>query len=393
MSIAENDMRLEFFHKIEECASNWDSIGDNNLYWKSKYLALLERYPAKNMTQVYVLVYVKDELTAKFLFQNIFIKLSESYGEHNHELSLGQKTKELAKKLVLPFLKFQLVVSGNALLTGNYGHFFKQDLNLVNKEEIVAFVTEAYKDYYRKTVKRPSGILLKDIQEKTASKYTQVLAENGFSNFQVEPKMKIDIDASWNSFGDYLSAIKSKYRVRVRRAKKKLGDTITRRKLTAVELEQYAGKMYALYMETAGGAGFNLFFLDDYYFAAMGIELPNDVHVVGVFEGEEMLGFYTLIKGGTEMDAHFLGYSIKRNAAHQLYLNMLYFMIEDSINANTTVLHMSRTALEIKSSVGAKPQQLELYVKHYSKPLNKLVKNLLKITVPEVEWKERSPFK
>lgn len=392
MRIQESDIQLEYYNSIQDCATQWDSIGDNNLYWKSKYLQLLEKYPAKNMSQIYVLVTHQDTLVAKFLFQNIFIKLSESYGEHNHKLTVAQMTKEFGKKLVLPFLKFQLVVSGNALLTGNYGHYFNPALQLENKVELVAHISEKYRLHFEKNFKKPSGILLKDIKEDRES-YTKVLGESGFSNFQVEPKMKIQLDPNWNSFDDYLAAMKSKYRVRVRRAKKKLGDGITRRKLNAQEMQKYADKMYALYMETAGGAGFNLFFLDNYYFAAMGIELPEDVSIVGIFEGEEMLGFYTLIKGGSEMDAHFLGYCIKRNPVHQIYLNILYFMIEDAIEENATVLHMSRTALEIKSSVGAKPQQLDLFVKHYTKPFNAMVKQLLKITVPEVQWKERSPFK
>lgn len=391
MSTFESDITLEYYDSVHACSEVWDSIGDNNLYWKSKYLKVLEKYPAKNMSHIYVLVKRKNTLIAKFLFQNIYIQLSKSYGEHNHKLRFSQKVKEGAKKLILPFLNFQLIVSGNALLTGNYGHFFSPGIELKEQVDIVSNVTEEYRKYFSKNFKKPSGILLKDIK-KDIDVYSNVLGQNQFSNFQVEPKMKMKIDPTWNSFDDYLSAIKSKYRVRVRRAKKKLGD-ITHRKLEGEEIQQYAAKMYALYMETAGGAGFNLFFLDDYYFAGMALELPQDVRLVGVFRGEEMLGFYTLIKAGTELDAHFLGYSIKHNQEHQIYLNMLYFMIEDAIEANATMLHMSRTALEIKSSVGARPQQLELYVKHYSKPLNAIVKQLLKITVPEVKWLERSPFK
>jgi len=391
VNLEASNINLEYFNSIQDCKEEWDSIGDNNLYWKSRYLQVLESYPAKNMTQIYVLVKQHDKLIAKFLFQNIYIQLAKSYGKHNHKLSFGQKMNELGKKLVLPFLNFQLIVSGNALLTGNYGHYFRPSFPSQDRVDLVSIVTDNYRNYFKKNFKNPSGILLKDIKE-DSDLYTRVLGVNGFSSFQVEPKMKIQIDRNWKTFEDYLSAIKSKYRVRVRRAKKKLGP-ITKRKLSGEEIKQYAEKMYSLYMETAGGAGFNLFFLDDYYFAAMALELPDDVNLVGVFDEDVMIGFYTLIKGGTELDAHFLGYSIKHNQKHQLYLNMLYFMIEDAILAQASQLHMSRTALEIKSSVGAKPQQLELFVKHYSKPLNAMVKQLLKITVPEVNWVERNPFK
>jgi hypothetical protein len=64
------------------------------------------------------------------------------------------------------------------------------------------------------------------------------------------------------------------------------------------------------------------------------------------------------------MNTYFLGYneSIQRNK--MLYLNMLYDMIAYSINKNFKEIVFARTALEIKSSVGAKPQILYGFAQH-----------------------------
>lgn len=70
------------------------------------------------------------------------------------------------------------------------------------------------------------------------------------SEFSFQPNMVLPIQPSWRRFEDYLEAMSSKYRVRARRAVKKM-DGLTRRELseTMVELEEKA--MYALYREVA----------------------------------------------------------------------------------------------------------------------------------------------
>jgi hypothetical protein len=53
------------------------------------------------------------------------------------------------------------------------------------------------------------------------------------------------------------------------------------------------------------------------------------------------------------MDTYFLGYDDSIQREKMLYLNMLYDMIAYSINKGFKEIIFARTALEIKSSVGA----------------------------------------
>ena len=66
------------------------------------------------------------------------------------------------------------------------------------------------------------------------------------------------------------------------------------------------------------------------------------------------------------MDAHFLGVDNSFNRDYQVYLNILYDLVETAINGKAKHIDFARTALEIKSSVGAVAQDLLYFFKHRS---------------------------
>ena len=76
-----------------------------------------------------------------------------------------------------------------------------------------------------------------------------------------------------------------------------------------------------------------------------------------------------------------------------LYLNMLYDLVDDAIRLKTDKLILSRTALEIKSSVGAEAHAMVLYLKATNSFLNIGVAKALNYFKPKEDWVPRSPFK
>ena len=93
------------------------------------------------------------------------------------------------------------------------------------------------------------------------------------------------------------------------------------------------------------------------------------------------------------MDTYFLGYDDNVQREKMLYLNMLYDMIGYSINKKYNRIIFARTALEIKSSVGAKAVDMFGLMKHNNPILNLLVAKTFKYFEPKLEWQERNPFK
>jgi hypothetical protein len=67
---------------------------------------------------------------------------------------------------------------------------------------------------------------------------------------------------------------------------------------------------------------------------------------------------------------------------------MLEFGISNKFN---TVVY-ARTAMEIKSSVGAKPEGMVIYLKHTNGVINAILKQVFGLMNPKQNWEERHPF-
>ena len=151
--------------------------------------------------------------------------------------------------------------------------------------------------------------------------------------------------------------------------------------------------MHELYREVAAHADFNAFDLHPGYFTSMKQAFPQDFRVFGYYQQDELVGFCTTIRNGQSMEAHFLGFRNHLNASHQLYLNMLYDMAQTAIESGAYELVFARTAMEIKSSVGAEPQQLDCRLRHYHGPSNRLMPFFIRLLEPSVQWVQRHPFR
>jgi hypothetical protein len=76
-----------------------------------------------------------------------------------------------------------------------------------------------------------------------------------------------------------------------------------------------------------------------------------------------------------------------------LYLNMLYDMVTYSINKKFKKVVFARTALEIKSSIGATPLKMYGLMQHSNKLINKKLDRMFDLLEPKTEWQQRHPFK
>ena len=146
-------------------------------------------------------------------------------------------------------------------------------------------------------------------------------------------------------------------------------------------------------MNVAKNAPFNTFYLPENHFEEFKKELKDNFLFYGYFIDDELIGFNTLIKNGKDIDTYFLGYDEKHQREKMLYLNMLYDMIAYSINKGYSRIIFARTALEIKSSVGAKPVKMYGLMKHSNPFINLFVSKTFSYFEPVMEWQERNPFK
>lgn len=155
----------------------------------------------------------------------------------------------------------------------------------------------------------------------------------------------------------------------------------------------YQDTIYDLYFHVARNAPFNTFFLPKNHFRIFKEQLKDQFLFYGYFLNEQLIGFNTLIKNGKVMDTYFLGYDDTIQREKMLYLNMLYDMIAYSINKGFKEIVFGRTALEIKSSVGAKPIETLGFIEHSNTVINTQMDSLFCYLEPKTLWQERNPFK
>ena len=204
--------------------------------------------------------------------------------------------------------------------------------------------------------------------------------------------MLFDIPNHWKSEQDYIDALSKKYRDQHKRARKK-AEGIIKRKMHLEDIIKYEDAIYDLYHHVAKNAHFNTFFLARNHFRTFKEILKDKFLFYGYFLDEKLIGFNTIIKNGEVMDTYFLGYDDSIQREKMLYLNMLYDMVAYSINKGFKEIIFARTALEIKSSVGAKPQDMFGFAKHSNPIADLAFEKVFCYLEPTVVWQERNPFK
>lgn len=385
-----SDLKLAISSKIDNISDDWALFPSSTLFAKYKYLKLLEEYGPIGYHYYYVLIYKNEKPISLVYFQRKRVKLLDDFRVHAHSNSFLEKIKVKSLKAFFSIVKHDILICGNVLLTGEYAfgidkqYKFSNNLYDVILNNVIGYIKET------DNVKIQS-ILCKDFFT-SGPHQKQSFSASNFFEFQVQPAMILKLNPDWNSYEDYLSSVKSKYRVKFKKVVKK-GLGLHFKKLSIAEARHYNDQMYNLYKATADRATFSLFTLDENYFSKLKETLGEKLQLTAVLENDKLLGFFTFVNDGKHGDAHFLGYDVSQNSKYQLYFNMLLKLIDESIVQKSEYLNLSRTALEIKSSVGAEPHDMYVYLKHQNKLINKILPSILNRVVPKNRWEQRSPFK
>jgi predicted N-acyltransferase len=370
---------------VKDVPSAWDSLATSNIFLSKDYLTVLENAAPKNMACHFIGLFLDKELVGLALSQYIDLRDVHSFGERDHCL----KTK--VREIVFKYFSSNVLVMGNNMLTGQNGCCFSEKLPRSEGMILLKTVAEELKKIFNSNGKQIHLSIFKDFSKSEVEPF-DIPQFKSFYKFTTQPNMVFQIRESWTTFDDYILDNNKKYRDQYKRARKK-ADGISKKKLSLDEITTYNSRIYQLYMNVAKNAPFNTFYLPENHFIVFKKSLKDNFLFYGYFVGEELIGFNTLIKNGNDIDTYFLGYDEKYQREKMLYLNMLYDMIGYSINKGYKRIVFARTALEIKSSVGAKPIHMYGLIKHSNPLINLFVSKTFSYFEPKIEWQERNPFK
>ncbi len=372
----------------------WDSLlPAGHLLLNRGYLLSLEHSTGSEICYRYLIIERNQVPVALGFFQVLTFSGSNVVNaETSAKATWTSKITSAFKSILVSAIKnirVNLLISGNTFVTGEYGFYFSPEFK--NDAALSKAVNDGIGKIIAQCDDKISGILVKDFYESDKT-WGEGLKENDYLEFLVNPNMLLDIRPNWIKFEDYLGDMASKYRTRMKKAQKRAAP-ITIREMDAPELQQRLPELSALYDEVVDGADFKLAKLDIGYIVKLKNELGEKFGVLGFFKGEELVTFISYYLHERDLVAGYMGLKHAHNQEYDLYLNVLLKLAEKGIEKNVKQVIYGRTAMEIKSSVGAVPRPMYLYVKHRSPIVNFIIKRVVPFLLREPEWTLRSPFK
>jgi hypothetical protein len=359
------------------------------------FLTVLEIERPENMHFHYAIIYSDNKPVALAYFQVIDFS-SDSFGKlldiNSEEFSC--LITSYLKKHVTNHIKrnadrinMRLLICVNAYISGEHGLAALPD---VNKKEIMDALADVIYRIGRaeKLRGKIAAILVKDFYSESI-KYAKELEEYKYHDFLVEPNMIVDVN--WNTFDEYLNAMSKKYRNRAKGIVKK-GQELERKSFTSEDILENSKIIQKLYNNVHFKAKFRMASLNVSYFIALKKALGVKFNFIAYYYDSKLVGFRTSFILKDSLEAHFIGLDYTVNKELEVYQNILYDYIKETIDADKRRLFLGRTASEIKSTVGAEAYELTCYIRHRNPLSNRIIKPFIDYLRPE-EWVPRNPFK
>lgn len=376
---------FKIFSSYEQLPADWNQLATANIFLTSEYIEVLEKSSPNNMICHCIGLYKNDKLVGIAISQFLDLNKLDSFGERD------QCLKTTVRNFIFKNFASHVLFIGNNMLTGQNAYSLSDAITTEKAIELLKKASEELKTLFSNKGAKVQITTFKDFDEAEILQF-KAAEFNSFYLFSTQPNMIFEIPNHWNSEQDYIDALSKKYRDQYKRARKKSAG-IKKRKLHLDDIIAFEDTIYDLYLHVAKNAPFNTFYLSKNHFRVFKEIMCDKFLFYGYFMDDTLIGFNTLIKNGDSMDTYFLGYNDNIQKEKMLYLNMLYDMLAYSIIKGFKEIIFARTALEIKSSVGARPIKMFGLIEHSNSFLNKNMSRIFRYLEPETVWKERNPFK
>ena len=383
-------LHFKIYTSVALLPNEWDTLANGDIFLKSSYLKALEQASPTNISWFYIGVFNTNVLVGIAIIQRVELYLKDIF--RNYKDSCYQQK---FKHFISTFLKGNMLVVGNLMHTGQHGFFF--DNNQISQTDFLETVFDAL-DKLKSIIKKKSHkhiriVMLKDyFDEDTIHREKSIFKAQKLHQITVQPNMVMEVKNSWLQFDDYVSDLNKKYKKRYKIAKKKAFNCV-KKELFLDDIQAQSNPIHQLYKTVSDNAKINTFILPEQHFYTLKSNLKDRFKIFGYYFNDQLIGFYTLILNHKTLETYFLGYDETHQYANQLYLNMLYDMAQFGIENHFKLIVYARTAMEIKSSVGAKPKQMTVYLKHTNWLMNVVLNTIFGLMNPTQNWEERHPFK
>ena len=281
-------------------------------------------------------------------------------------------------------------VMGSVLSSGDHAYRFKDE---ISEEERHALISEAFQSVQSATEVKPKTFMVKDHYCNT--QWSERISgmsnwNKGWVDVEFDPVMEIDLNPNWKTFDDYSSALRKKPRAKLRKIYNNSEDLVLR-DLNLEEIEKNIDKLFSLYSKVFGRAGFKLGMLNKEDLIYLKKFWKHDFPVIGYYFKDQLVGFQCGIVSNFSVEAFFVGFNLDDNKNHSIYQRMLIEFISQGIIRGVNKISLGRTALDIKSSLGAYPKRLVCHMKVHNRPVvHSLMRAVASTSSPKIPVLKRA---
>ena len=272
------------FFTDEDCTS---------LFQSKAYHAALESAPPEKMDFWYVRLEQGDQLAGMLCFQVKDFNPGDSLKNQVN----GSMVRNARYKMA-SLINLSVLCLGNTLVTGDYGFCF----NAAIPDRLRTLLMMETIDWMLslKEFDRIDLIFVKDFYKDIFNEIADSVYCKRYHSIDTQPSMIMDIPSAWGNLQGYLGSLKSKYRVRAKKALE-VGRKLELLELTVDEIEALEPELHKLYLKVVDDVGFNLFILAEGYFTALKKSLGDKFRLWIYKDQGELISFFTVFEDGDEM--------------------------------------------------------------------------------------------
>lgn len=379
------NIHFKIYQSVAEVPYNWNEIAHQNHFLQTPYLQVLELSAPVNMECFYIGIFENEILIGTALAQYLDVNKLESFGERDTCF------KTHLRNFILKNFASHVVFMGNNMITGQNSYTFNKEIDIKDVSQVMMQCSKAIIAYFKNKKINIHLITFKDFYKECAQEL-KLYDFKSLYEFYTQPNMIFNLNKNWKSKEDYIAAFSKKYRDQYKRARKK-SESIQTYELSLSEIEKEEENLYNLYYYVAKNAPFNTFFLAKNHFSTFKKQCGNRFKIFAYYFNGKLVGFHSVLLNENVLETYFLGYDEQHQKENMLYLNMLYNMTEFGIENGFEKIIFGRTALEIKSSIGAQPVFMAGFLFHTNALINRFISKIFQKLEPENVWQQRHPFK
>lgn len=369
---------IKHYTHSSQLPSAWNDFVPEGHFLQSSQLNVTEESALPDLSFLYVQVLLNDIPIIAAGFQLLSLN-----GKHLND-------KQVTSLQHLGWQVFTSIIRPK-LLVG--GHLFRHDVESVYCAEGLSSF-ERY-TYYKLAIEQAlditcaDSVLLKDMPDQQAKYYQNY--EPKYLMLRNDISMEMYVPSDWQDIHDYEAALKHKYTQRFRKTRQPW-EELSIKELSANEVELRKQQLYDLYMQVTNHQKVRIGLLGTDFLSVMH-KRNERLKIWGIFEGEQLIGFFSAWVYEQAFDMFYIGFDYEKNKEYNLYFNILFLAVEQAIAHKKQKLIMGRTALDAKARLGCKPKYLctFLYVKNRF-VRQRVMQTQNNITNDEGAWESRHPF-